>query len=324
MFVVAVVSVGLLVLTIVLVEARARVRRTERFRDLAHRLDAHFEEPSALLGYPGGRHALEAVIEQAVVRLEVLLADRYERVTCTRARARFALGAGPRFTVVPRGLFSGGPNEPLGDEQGVYVLRAEDPARARALWTPRARRLASALERVTVESDGTTVTVVIVKAEHDVRVLEALVELAGELASHGMHVLLPLAELPGARLVRPRGGWYQPRAAHVEVAGAGGIVRIAALPGRAGPQLALTLDDARERRPFSVRIEGGQLLDEAPRGSIPPSAAALLEPLGSATLLGNDEWLRLVFASVPPDDAVHAGVRLLFELVASTARGVFR
>lgn len=303
------------------VEARRRARRNEVFRDLAHRLDARFEEPVSVLGFPGAQPALEVVVEQAVVRLE--LVRQASSANISRARARYALGAGPRFQVAPRGAWTARVDLVI-DDDDRFRMAADDPERARALWTARTRRLATALRWVVLESDGETVTATVAGVDHDPRTLESLLDLVGDVASHGMRALLPLAELPGARLVGPLGPWDDPRAAHVEVAGAGGIVRIAALPGRAGPQLALTLDDARERRPFSVRIEGGQLLDEAPRGSIPPSAAALLEPLGSATLLGNDEWLRLVFASVPPDDAVHAGVRLLFELVASTARGVFR
>ncbi|MCZ7685033.1 MAG: hypothetical protein M5U28_42185 [Sandaracinaceae bacterium] len=133
-------------------------------------------------------------------------------------------------------------DDPAFDER--FVVKCDDEGATRAAWTHRARRLLFAVDDARVESDGSTVSVVVGGHREDASTLEALLDLAGELASYGARELAAAAELPGARWIGPAGPWDRPRAPRVELESARGPIAVRCLPA-AGATRAPA--DARER-----------------------------------------------------------------------------
>lgn len=316
------------------VAMKGRARAVESWRAVARRRGARFEAPTSLV-WGSGLGAMEVIVEQAVVLLDTYVVRGGRSSSAyTRARACFGAGAGPRFRVQREGMLGGlgkllgAQDVVLGDDPAFderFVVRCDDEGATRAAWTHRARRLLFAVEDARVESDGSTVSVVVGGHREDASTLEALLDLAGELASYGARELAAAAELPGARWIGPAGPWDQPRAPRVELESARGPIAVRCLPAAGRPALQLTLASARGLPTFSVDLAGGRLGGEAPRGLLPEGAAELLAQVGEATLSGNDRRVRLAFAAIPPPERVEAAARVLAAIAGGApSLGAFR
>jgi hypothetical protein len=140
--------------------------------------------------------------------------DGSRNVWLTRARARFVLGAGPRFRLRPRWLFErllGWPRgRPSGDPciDDFFVALTEDPGSTWAALTLRARSLlARAFDDAELISDGNTVTL---WREGDFgreSDAAAAIELVGEVVEFRFEIFERLRRLPGAVYRRSTGDW---------------------------------------------------------------------------------------------------------------------
>lgn len=140
--------------------------------------------------------------------------DGASNVWMTRARARFVLGAGPRFRLRPRGLLerligwhSGQPSgDPAIDD--FFVAHTNDRASAWAALTTRARSLlVQAFADAELISDGQTV---VLWREGDFgreSDAEAAIELVAHVVGFRAHIFERLRKLPGAIYREARGGW---------------------------------------------------------------------------------------------------------------------
>ena len=276
---------------------------------------------------------------QAIVCLDTFVVNHGKTSTMyTRARARFASGGGPPFAVYPEGLLStlgkalgaqdvvlGGPT-PVDDNFDEHlIVKCDDAEGTRLVWTAQAKALMLtevALGRV--DSDGETVTVVLVGALVDPVKLDALFELAGELASFGARELAVLAVLPDACFEEPTGSWESPTPPSLSVETSRGEVIASVLTRRGAPRLQLSIAHGRDVAPFSSDVRAGVAPGLA-RGFVPDGANALLAPIGEASLVGDDRKLRLTWSSVPAPGVVQAGVDLLAALAdGKRSMGAFR
>lgn len=142
--------------------------------------------------------------------------DGASNVWMTRARARFVLGAGPRFRLRPRGLLerligwhSGQPSgDPAIDD--FFVAHTNDCASAWAALTTRVRSLlVQAFADAELVSDGRTV---VLWREGDFgreSDAEAAIELVSHVVGFRSQAFERLRRLPGAIYREARGGWQE-------------------------------------------------------------------------------------------------------------------
>lgn len=249
--------------------------------------------------------------------------------TYTRARARFPLGFGPCFRVTPEGLL-----QSLGKALGVrdielddvafdprFVVKGETPAAIRVAWTPAARASALVLSRPNVTSDGAEVTVSVRGVLVALDELDALVSVAGELASYRVGELAELARATDATLVSPPGSWERPIAPVLRWSSSRGDVE--ASFSREG--LAMRIADTRGLPESRVVLGEGGELEEIPAVFLSDGSRALLPQVGSCELVAERGALWILWSGLPDAMNLRAGSRLLGELAGgNVSRGAFR
>lgn len=309
-------------------EERRRV-----WREVASRRGGRYVEPVSGL-FRSSSEAIEAAVGHAMVRLDLyVVSTGKSSVTYTRARARFAIGAGPAFSVYEEGVFSaigkalGAQDLELGDApfDEQFIVKGSDPEAVKAAWTARARSiLQRTLHRTRADSDGAEVKLVVVGAMTDPAVLEAMLELAAELASFGARELDALDELRDVTLVPVAGTWESPTAPYLRIATEGGEATAYLRPGTLAPGLDLSLASERALPSFTARVSDGAA-EGLPRGVLTDAARALLGAVDGAVLSSSDRELRLSWSLVPTADTVASGAKLLAELAGgSRSAGAFR
>jgi hypothetical protein len=335
-----VIIVGVLVLVgaglaMASVKDSAEERRVAAWKKLAERRGGrHFQRPeSAGLFTP--RDAVEVRCGRVLVRLD-LRPSQSDNITQpeTRARARFALGNGPRFTVTPAGFFAGFGRSmglqdiPLGNPafDSAFVVTGEDPSGIKTAWSsgPRAT-LRNSLPTAKVSSDGCEVTLITLGARADG--LDDMVDLVGALASVGADGLDALAQLPDTTLTPAGGTWERPTPPTLKVTTAHGEATASVHPATGGPRVRLTLPLTRELPEFRVALGDppfGQA-DGVPEGLITEYGARLLAELPGVHLESQERQLALRWPGIPEPAAFSAGVKLLSEVAGSAHRtGAFR
>ena len=261
--------------------------------------------------------------------------------TYTRARAAFSVGGGPSFRVSEEGalaslgkmfgaqdieLGGGRPRDHAFD--GRFVVKGDDPRGIRDAWTAGARdgmgALADLCQGALADSDGEVVTVRVIGAHEDLARVEAIVDLAGELASFGARELEGLADLPDARFVGGGGTWSDPVPPQLRVALASGEVEIRPLTRRGPLRAQLRLEHERDLPAFSADL-GDDEVSGLPGGLVPDHARARLSRVGRATLVGDARSVKLTWPRWPERGALEAGVGLL-EAIGGRApsEGAFR
>lgn len=137
----------------------------------------------------GGQPTLRWTTGPVTVVLEIEPTTRAGQTDWyTRARASFATGAGPSFEVRPGEMTDEmtGRDLELGqhpDFDAAFRVRSEDPKATRAAWTAAAqRRLLEHLPEARVDSDGREITLIVDTTARERRQVEAMLDLAAELA----------------------------------------------------------------------------------------------------------------------------------------------
>ncbi len=249
--------------------------------------------------------------------------------TYTRARACFSLGFGPRFRVGTEGLLQslgkvlGARDIELGDVafDARFSVKGDTPPSIRVAWTPAARASALVLDRPSITSDGDEVTVSVHGALVALDELEALVSVAGELASYRVGELAELARATDATLVSPPGSWEHPVAPVLRWVSSRGEVE--ASLSREG--LAMRVDDARGLPDLRLFFGETGELDGLPAGFLSDASRALLPQVGSCELVATGGTLWLLWSGLPDATTLRAGSRLLGELAGgNVSRGAFR
>lgn len=308
-------------------------RRNEVWRALADRRGGTFL-PGSIGVLSRLSPMVQVVVGHVIVRLDLhTVGSGRHTQYFTRARASYALGAGPEYEVRSEGVAEmlskalGGQDLALGGDRAfddAFVVRTADPEGTRAAWTADCkRRLRDHLETAKVTSDGERVRVEVRGQLTESASLDALVETCGQLASYGADLLARYPSMPEARF-QPFGGTYEdPVVPRLEVDTKIGVVGVEVLASRGAPRLRIERTHGRALPPFSVEL-GGDAVD-APRGLITERARPLLDRAGAATLAGSDETLRITWREAPTPEALKAGCDLLAELVgARRSEGAFR
>lgn len=277
---------------------------------------------------------IEAQVAHAVVFLDLhVVSNGKSSTTYTRARARFALGRGPRFRIYEEGVFST-LGKALGTQDleiGVpafdqrFMIKGDDSRAIAEAWTDDAVSGMSQLRNARAESDETWVTVTVFGGISDATVLNRMLDLAGELASVGAWELDRLAaELPDATLEAAHGDWQSPRRPSVRFETPRGPVVGTMRYGAGEHRLRLSLRAEDDKPTFSADIQGGEAT-ELPKGLLTERAATVLRKIESATLSAHGADLQLAFPYVPEDAMITAGTTLLAELAGGTRSvGAFR
>lgn len=308
-------------------------QRQAVWRDVASKRGGRYLEPRWGL-FQSRSEGIEVRVGHAIVLLDLyVVSTGKSSTTYTRARARFALGAGPVFKVYEEGIFSsigkalGTQDLELGDARfdEIYMVKGEGVDALRRAWTDDARAtLMSSQLQIRAESDGREVKLIVLGGLSEPAALNAMLDLCGELASFGARSLDGLASIEGARLEPASGSWESPAPPRLSIATERGEVTASIGPGARGPRLRLTLGADRDLPPFSADVAAGRA-DGMPKGVLTERAAPMLRRLEGATISGDGRQLRAAWSGVPDRETVKAGAELLAELAGGTRSvGAFR
>ena len=308
----------------------SRKRRDGVWRALAQRRGGHCNEPKGRLEAATPPESIDVRVAQAVVRLDLIHRSSDDpNFYFTRARSRYALGAGPVFEVSPAGITSGLAFQdlPLGDAafDRAFVVKGQDHSGVKAAWTLAVQQLLTQrLPSATVWSDGTDVRLTLAGALEDPALLDAVLDVVGALASVGAAELDAFALLPEATLVPASGTWDEPSAPRVRVATAHCETTATLHWAKSGPCVWLTLPTSRDLPPFRVVVRNGAA-DGLPMGLLSEYVQRLLGLLDGVLLLSEAGKLDVRWLGIPTPDGLMASAMLLGELAGGTHHvGAFR
>jgi hypothetical protein len=298
----------------------------DRWRAAAEPLGAVLQVSSKGLMSPR-RLTLVRELPDVLVSVQTVVPVDPQALAHTRAFARYALGAGPAFRMVPREAYAA-----LGDERSVLGehaltplvhLTTREPVAAALVWTEAARTLAAEFPRaVELRADGSALELVWSGVEREPDVLAGALALVGELAHAGVGVLRELAGIDGAVYVPLDEVERRPV---VRLIRGPAEVCILAESSARGPVYLARAALAREVPPFDVHISGGVIEGRLPQGVIEPEESALLPAIGAARLGIEGDDVELAWDAAPSRESAEAAVRLLSAIAAGSGRkGAFR
>ncbi|MCA9608540.1 MAG: hypothetical protein KC619_23205 [Myxococcales bacterium] len=314
-------------------EKKQSAKRHAIWRAIADRRGGRFTE-GHLGAFQFETPVLDAVVGHAVVRLDLLRVQSGKQSHIhTRARARFALGAGPVFQVFREGFFQsvgkafGGQDVVLGGDavfDDAFIVKCPDAEATTRTWVPRAKHLMCRLDQPLATSDGTTIEVRIFDSGMEEWILNALLDLVGGLASAQAEPLGAYEALPDARLEPVDGPFEEPRRPRLVFDTARGAINAELLPSSGSPKLRLKAAHDRGVTPFSVDVIGGKA-PGLPRGLVSVRADELLRRLDGVTLAGDAKSLQLTWPAAPAPAVVADGLAFLSELASGApSEGAFR
>lgn len=274
---------------------------------------------------------LDVIVEQAVVRLDLLAVQSGKnKQLYARARAKYALGQGPAFEVKPEGVLQsvgkafGGQDVVLGGDtrfDDEFVVKCADAEATRAAWTPEAKRLmTSTLDFSKVEADGAAVVITTYGGLDDPTMLNAMLDVAGALASTGARALATYRSIEGAEWTPCKGPFASPTSPRLTVGSTRGEVAVEVLVTGGRPRARLRIRHERATPPFSVDIEGPHA-PGLPRGLVSERANEMLKRLSGVTLAGDASTLQITWREPPPADVLELGVRAIVELAGGAPSG---
>ncbi len=232
----------------------------------------------------------------------------------TKARARYVLGVGPGFVVLPRRVHEA-------PQPGMPVSLRAELGDARAAFTREVSGIAESIPRaLTVRSDGVEIDVLWDGAEAEAPVLDAALRLVSAIAQHGADHLRGLATMDDAT--------YEPRSdegPRVRVRKGLVDVRLLVTPGSDGP-VYLARVDARGGTPeVAVELPESGAMPSIPEGLVAPGLEPELARIAPAALRAHGASVELAWSEPPSLDQARAAVRLLAAVGASTgSQGAFR
>lgn len=255
--------------------------------------------------------------------------DGSQNVWLTRARASFALQAGPVFDVRPRTTLA----RMLGYQGGVscgdpcfdyfFAVRTPTPETTwRALTTRVRSLLAGEFADARLVSDGRLIAL---WREGDFgREVDAAaaIEIVHEVARLGLDALDALRRLPGATYVPAHGAWDERTPPSAVVGGP--------VPVRLGPEvrdgraaMAATAACGRAAAPYAIDL--ARDLDCATRGGPDATAIAAAHELGADTLSCDGSRVALRWPELESRrEILAAGAELVGRLAVEPGAGVYR
>ena len=279
------------------------------------------------------RPAIEVDVREARVRLElrpVTGRDSHHTMTC---RARFLVPLGPTFRVGAGGVgllgkMLGARDAELGGDDAFdacFVVETDEASAVRRVWSPQARRLMyRELREASACSNGREIE--LTRAEiFSPAVMNAMIDLVGELASADLFGLEALRTLPGATYHPPTGRWNERSTPYAIIEQP---VPVTLMPvnvdGRAVTR-ATVGDGPREQRiEITVRADGAVKPADA-AAQLPAAAAELLGRVGEGTLVVDGADTSFTWRTVETDaERLLAGARLLAILAGGPALGAYR
>lgn len=271
----------------------------------------------------GASATIELEARGAAVHIE-LENSRGQAVPVTRARAAYALGEGPMFSITPEYAFSsvdkrlGKQDHTLGDPafDERFVVGGSSALALRAvLARPLQELMVTHLRQATVSSDGLFVTVEAPRSMGDPTVLGALVDVVLGIASSGLAELEAIATLPGACWEPPSGPWAARSPARLTLERNGLIVLVAMRVSERGLRAELSLTSSITLPAIAVAIgDTGIPTGEAPSGLLPPPRDLLGLAGARLTASGNAARVRFGPGGAPSASSIEAAAVLLTRL----------
>ena len=254
-------------------------------------------------------------------------------VEYTRVRALTAVPAAPKFKVYREYLLSkigkrlGTQDVVLGGHakfDELFMVKTKDPDRTRRMWTARAKAaFAEHLARAAIASDRETLEIYLLGIPDKREVLEAMLDVVGELASADIFGLTAISGLRDATYHPPSGPWDDRSAPHAEVSTfVSTIVGPIAVEKRAVTR-AVT-EQCRDDYECVVEIDS----DGSATGTdtrLPDAARSALVRVGSSKLTVAEGRAELIWASIEENsERLQAGVDLVSTFATASRQGAFR
>jgi hypothetical protein len=248
---------------------------------------------------PGRRMQMDIELAGVCVRI------RENEQGQTSVRARYLLGAGPRFEVRARGLATdldlrfglAATDLVLGDTDfdDRFVVHGDSVEDVLRAWNGKARVLRERLPVVVVCSDGVYVELIHNGLIRDIATLDGALRLVAELAGTDGEAFAALASLPDAVIHLPAGDFDTRTLPRVELP----ALRVTLTPALATGKRVTLVQTALPRS--VARFELALRPDGAPAGTPPAGldwngAAPFLAEVAPARLAGGDGLLRLWFS----------------------------
>ena len=288
---------------------------------------AFFQSRPMSVEVPTGDAA--ALLDTYVVR------QNKSSTTYTRVRAQYVMPFGPRFRVYREGVFAS-IGKALGFQDVVlgghaefdraFIVKTDSPeATARSFDAATKDLLCRVHAGSTLQADGHSIRLTWVGLEQDPRVLDAAIDIVGQLASYGIGFMTRLLELDHGRYHRPEGTWDGRSSPVIEIDQ--GNQPVYCQPAVIRDRLALCIWSPARRQlpPFHCDLEGGHARPPLPPGACPPQAAALLAALPRGELDTDGRTLRFYCTGFEPLGALSAATKLVAEMAASRpTQGAFR
>lgn len=272
---------------------------------------------------------IDAVVNGVDVKLDIYIVSTGKSShPYTRVTASFAYGPGVKTKVYKQGLLSsigkalGMRDVALGDAafDERFIVRAENPAVVRRLWTSKACKLfARRLEDTTVQSDTKTIKVWSAGRWDEAPRMRDAFAMIGELASRDLYGLFALRAIAGATTTSPSG---ERPCAELDT-GVRVVVQAEdhddhlVMVARAAESLAM--------EPLVIEVSDGRLVDAERATKLPQAAHAIAHAVGSGTLAIDRANITFAWRSLELDPArLRAGADLIGAIAASARGGVYR
>ncbi|RMH40653.1 MAG: hypothetical protein D6689_13115 [Deltaproteobacteria bacterium] len=271
------------------------------------------------------RGSVDVLLEMASRRTWSTTSSSDDTRPYLRCRAPYPIAAGPRFKVTPDGFFAsigkalGMQDVVLGNDAAFddkFVVKTDDPARTRIAWTARAmQRLVTALPRASVVSDGREVVLTVDDYGNTPAVLEACLDVVGDIVTSDVFGIGALRSLAGAVVASPMTVRLSlPETVHLGVD----------LDADGRPTTWARADIARAAAPYRAPIADGRIRG-APPGAVPDEAADLIARVAAGTVEVADGRVTVWFDRIETDASrLRAGAELAAVLGRRASQGVFR
>jgi hypothetical protein len=279
------------------------------------------------------RPAIEVDVRDARVRLEVDLGRPDAPNGALTCRARYLVPLGPVFrveagSVGPIGKLAGAQDVTLGGDRAFdesFIVKADEPSAVRRVWSAQAMRLMfRSLRDARARSNGREIE--LARSEiHSPAVMNAMIDLVGELASADLFGIAALRALPGATYQPPTGPWNERTTPGVVIEHPAPVTLMPVLIDGRVVTRATVGDGPRAQRVELTVGEDGRVEPADGAALLPPAAAALVDRLGSGTLVIDGADTAFTWRTVETDAGrLLAGAELLAILARGPALGAYR
>jgi hypothetical protein len=279
------------------------------------------------------RPAIEVDVGEARVRLEGNLGPEGTQDNVMTCRASYLVPLGPEFRVTaggvgPLGKLLGARDLVLGVDREFdecFLVETDEGSAVRRTWSPKAMRLMHReLREARVRSNGREIEIVR-GVIHSPAVMNAMIDVVGELASADLFGFEALRTLPGATYHPPTGPWNERSTPYAIIEQPVPVTLMpVAVRGRALTRATVGDGPRAQRIEITVR-EDGSMEPADGVAQMPPAAAALLDRLGEGTLVIDGADTSFTWRTVETNaERLLAAARLLAMLAGGPSLGAYR